>query len=315
MSEEETVIFIDCMNLFIRSYAAYPSMSSHGYQVGGVVGFMKTMTRILEDVRPQKVYAIWEGGGSVRRRALFSEYKAHRKPEKLNRFYGDDIPETSENKEQQIRALVSLLNHTPITQVYVQDCEADDVIGYLCKKFTDSNKVIVSSDKDFYQLLDDKTRIYSLHKKTFIGKNDVFSEFGITPQNFALAKCLCGDTSDNINGVPGIGFKTAAKRFPILSGEQELLISNIVEYAHAHSNEAKVYKSVIENVSLIERNWKLVNLGLAMISADQISKIEEIVDNKNGKSNKINFIKRLIEEGITTFDAHSFFMAMSSLEG
>lgn len=315
METDETVVFIDCMNLFVRSFAAYPSMSTHGYQVGGVVGFMKTMTRILEEVRPQKVYAIWEGGGSVKRKALYPDYKAHRKPEKLNRFYGDDIPETTENKEQQIRALVALLNHTAMTQVYVQDCEADDVIGYLCKKMTSSNKVIVSSDKDFYQLLDDKTRIYSLHKKTFVTKDHVFGEFGITPQNFALAKCLCGDVSDNINGVPGIGFKTAAKRFPILSSEQELLITNIVEYAQARTSESKIYKSVAENVPLIERNWKLVNLGLAMISIDQISKVEEIIANRAGKASKLNFIKRLIEEGITTFDAHSFFMAMSSLQG
>jgi DNA polymerase-1 len=181
-------------------------MSSHGYQVGGIVGFLKTLHKVINDTHPKAIYVAWESGGSSRRRSLFSEYKANRKPEKLNRFYEDDIPDTEENKSQQIRTLAKLLKLLPVCQVYVPNCEGDDVIAFLAKrKFAAAKKLIVSSDKDFYQLLDDSIEIYNLHKKIIIKKEDVIKEYKITPQNFALAKAFCGDVSDNIPGISARG--------------------------------------------------------------------------------------------------------------
>ena len=102
---QRPTFILDGMNLFLRSFSAYPTMSSHGYQMGGCIGFLKTMQRLCREFQPAKVYVIWEGGGSQRRRKIYPEYKLGRKPEKLNRFYGDDIPETEENKQHQLMTL------------------------------------------------------------------------------------------------------------------------------------------------------------------------------------------------------------------
>lgn len=285
-------------------------MSSHGYQVGGIVGFLKTLHKVINDTHPKAIYVAWESGGSSRRRSLFSEYKANRKPEKLNRFYEDDIPDTEENKSQQIRTLAKLLKLLPVCQVYVPNCEGDDVIAFLAKrKFATAKKLIVSSDKDFYQLLDDSIEIYNLHKKIIIKKEDVLKEYKITPQNFALAKAFCGDVSDNIPGIDGVGFKTLVKRIPLFGSERDILIDEVIDYCTVNQKKSGVYSRVLESIDLIKRNWQLVYLDSTMISASQISKIEFIVDNYKPSANKVEFMKLLIEEGITTFDVESLFYA------
>lgn len=308
-NDDRPVLLIDAMNLFVRSYCAYPSMSSQGHQTGGVVGFLKTLRKICSDFHPQAVYVCWEGGGSLRRRNIYSEYKTNRKPEKLNRFYEDDIPDTDENKVQQIAILAGLLAHLPVCQVYVENCEGDDIIAYLAKyKFQDSKKIIVSSDKDFYQLLNDKTQIYSLHKKTIVTAEMVLDEFRIATHNFALAKAICGDTSDNIPGVDGLGFKTLAKKFPIFSGEHEILIENVIDYSQTNLKTSSCYKKVIENEPLIRRNWQLVYLDTSAISSEQISRIEYVTSTFKPVTNKIGFIKRLVKEGIVGFEVDKFFL-------
>ena len=83
---DRPILIVDGANLFLRSWAAYPTMSSHGYQMGGCMGFMKTLGRIMMEIQPVAVYVAWEGGGSQRRRRLYPEYKLGRKAQKLNRF-------------------------------------------------------------------------------------------------------------------------------------------------------------------------------------------------------------------------------------
>jgi len=309
--EETTqpILIIDGMNLFIRSFAAYPSMSVNGDQMGGVVGFMKTMKRVVGDIRPKKIFVAWEGGGSARRRSLYKDYKAQRKPEKLNRFYEDDIPESEENRVRQIRILTRMLKHLPVCQIYVSDCEGDDVIAYLCRrKFPDETKVIMSSDKDFYQLLDEKTRIYSLHKKVYLTADKIKEEFNIHMKNFALAKSLCGDASDNIPGVKGLGFKTLAKRFPIFASDADLMIDDVLAYSQARLKESATYRHVAENGDLIRRNWQLVYLGDQSMASYQTEKVDQVIETFKPSVNKIEFIRRLITEGIQDFEIDDFFL-------
>jgi 5'-3' exonuclease len=291
-------------------------MSSHGYQMGGCIGFLKTLRRIVNELQPLKVCIAWEGGGSQRRRAIYSDYKLGRRPEKLNRFYGDDIPDSEENRKHQLVALLEMLKHTPVCQVYASDCEGDDIIAYLCKgPYKRDNKVIVSSDKDMYQLLDDKTNIYSLHKKKVLTNEDIFEEYRIKPHNFAMAKSLCGDDGDNIPGIKGLGFKTVAKKFPFLGGDSEVLLEDVVSFCHTHLTESTVYKRVAEARSDLERNWRLIYLDGSMLSAAQVSKVQHTIDTFSPKANKIGLIRSLVKEGIGDFDAESFFYAFNCIEG
>jgi hypothetical protein len=104
--DKRPILLIDALNLFTRHFAANPTVSTLGQQMGGTVGFLNATKNMVELCRPKKVIVVWEGGGSFRRRQLFPEYKANRKPVKLNRFYEQDIPETTENRDTQVKALV-----------------------------------------------------------------------------------------------------------------------------------------------------------------------------------------------------------------
>lgn len=314
-SPQRPILIVDAMNLFVRSYAAFPQMSAHGYQMGGCIGFLKTLKRLVTELQPRAVYVAWEGGGSQRRRSLYSEYKLNRKPEKLNRFYEDDIPDTEENRKHQIITLLEMLKCSPVCQVYVSDCEGDDVIAYLCRaKFRGQPKVIASSDKDFYQLLDDTTVIYSFHKKTYVTSSHVFDEYRVQPRNFALAKALCGDASDNIPGVKGVGFKTAAKLFPFLGHDEDVLLRELLDYAQSHRDESAVYRKVAQGENEVLRNWRLVYLDGSMLSATQATVVDRAIDTWKFKSDRVGMIKRLVREGIGDFDVEGYMYAFNCIE-
>ncbi len=303
------VLLVDAKNLFTRHYAANPDMTSNGLQCGGVVGFMKTLRRLVYDLSPSVVVIAWEGGGSTKRRAIYSEYKANRKPARLNRFYEDDIPDTEDNKVWQMAITARMLKRFPVCQVYVQDCEGDDVIAHLCRnQYKDRKKIILSNDKDFYQLLDEKTSIYSPQSKRIHTVVDVKKEFfGIQPQNFALAKALCGDKSDNVPGVKGLGFKTLVQRIPLFISDGELTIDDVIAYANVRRTEAKVMASVAESEKLIRMNWRLVYLGGSTLTHDQAARVETVLAEHSPKIDMLSFMRDLIEIGVRTIEnPHDF---------
>lgn len=313
---ERPMLLIDGLNLHTRHYVANPAMSSAGHQVGGVVGFLKGIQLLSNKLHPKHVCVVWEGGGSPRRRAIFPNYKSKRRPQKLNRYYENDIPDTVENRNYQIRLLIELLRQTTVTQAYVSDCEADDVIGYLVKyKFKDENCIIVSSDKDYYQLITDRVLQWSPGQKKFISRDDVISKFGIPPHNFCLTRCFIGDKSDAIPGISGAGFKTMAKRFPELSENRDLTVSEILELSQerAPKSKIKLYREINDNNHIPLRNWKLMYLDSSTLAATQIQKIESNINTFSPKRNKIEFMRTLLREGISTFDADMFFMSINAI--
>ena len=166
----QPIVYIDGLNVFMRHFAANPSKSLNGQLCGGIIGFLSNIDHLARKFKPQKIIVAWEGGGSLRRRAIDSNYKNGRRPVRLNRsHYYNDIPDTEENRNYQLKTLIEILYKTPIVQIYVNDCEADDVISYLVKtKKKNILKIIVTSDKDYYQLLDENTKIWSPNKKQLI---------------------------------------------------------------------------------------------------------------------------------------------------
>lgn len=291
-------------------------MSTHGYQMGGSVGFLKTLGRLCNEIKPSQIIIAWEGGGSTKRRAIYSEYKMNRKPEKLNRFYDDDIPDTNENRQYQIKVLLQLLKHAPVYQLYASGSEGDDVIAYLCRgRYKGVNKVIASSDKDMYQLLDDETtRIYNLHKKIYVLADDVYEEFKVLASNFAIAKSLCGDVSDNIPGIKGLGFKSLTRRLPFIGLEHHVTLDAVFDYCEAHRKESIHYRRILESKDDIKRNWRLVYLDDHTLSHDQTVKIDYVLDTFEPSVGKMELMRILAREGINEFDPSRFFYALNCVD-
>lgn len=333
--EQRPIVVVDGMNLFVRHFAVNESVTTSGEPCGGVVGFLKALYGLTCQFAPAKVYIVWEqGGGCPRRRKLFPEYKANRakiksdfkavhlapgqKPTK--KWIMDD----TENKLRQVKTLVDALKHLPVCQLYVADTECDDVIGHLIRvklKGLDALKIIVSSDRDFYQLLDEpNVKIYnpadkSLHDGPIVKVKVAKDEYVEIPaRNYALVRTLTGDDSDNIPGVPGLGFKTALKLFPsLLEPGEDHTIDKLLEVANGHlkadKKPLKAYSSVSQCEAIIRRNWQLMYLSTSTLAYNQITKIEGAVDNFQPKIDKLGVIKFLLGAGIVSalnFDAIAY---------
>jgi 5'-3' exonuclease len=289
-------------------------MNAHGEQVGGAIGFLRTLRKLVNEFKPKQVYIAWEGGGSTRRRALYSEYKMNRRPDRLNRFYEDDIPDTEENKMKQMVHLLKYLKCLPVYQLYAADCEGDDVIAYLVEgPLRDKRIIIASADKDMYQLIKDSVNVYSFHRKKFITQQDVFDEFRVASRNFAIAKALCGDTSDNIPGVKGLGFKTLVKKLPMMGTKDQLLLQEIFDYCSAHKDESLIFQRILDSADDVRRNYRLVYLDAGTLSPTQINRIDNTLNTFSPSLDRMALMKLIVADGIPDFDVIDYVSSFSHI--
>ena len=212
------LVIIDGKSVFYRGYYAMPGLSTaDGTPTGGVYGFAALSLELIKQLNPDYVCVAWDKRGTnIRRRlAIYSEYKAGRKPAPPD-FYA------------QIPILHELLAAFGWPLYEFDDYEADDIMATLDKQAEqhgDIETYLITSDLDALQILDQNTYLYALKKGlTNIDKFDIPAfekRYGIRIGQFLDLKSLKGDSSDNIPGVPGVGEKTAVKllqQFETLDG-------------------------------------------------------------------------------------------------
>jgi len=323
-------LIIDGLNVFIRHFLVNGTINSKSEPVGGVVGFLRFLNYATDTFSPSKVFVVWEsGGGTAKRRAIYKDYKANRG--KIKEFkklkagtatMKDTLKYDKETRVKQLTQLYKLLSLTPVCQVFVSGTECDDIVSYISTQHfrkDETNKIIVSNDKDFYQLLEDETiTIYDHSKRSIVTGNDVYKKFGIAPRNFCMARALVGDPSDNIGGVAGVGLKTALKRFPeIADRSKDVNTGMILEECNKqiiNKAKQKTFTQVIEAEEVVRRNWKLMCLTPPLLSAKEIAKIEYAINNHEPKMNKIALIKEVITSGLAiSFDFENFSSKMRTL--
>ena len=310
------IMLIDGLNLFMRHYAAHPAISKNGESCGGIVGTLNAIERLSQKVGPSEIYVVWEGHGSVKKRGVYKDYKQSRKPQRLNRYY-HDLPDTVSNRSDQVRIIVEALKYTPVRQIYVEGCEADDVIGYMSRyRFNDERKVIVSSDHDYYQLLDNLTLIWSPTLKSWVNKKTVSDRYRVSASNFCLAKSIAGDKSDNIPGVAGISYKTLAKIVPETTSSQEITLDDMF----ATLREAEKQKStnkrqrLLQAEQLVRRNWRLIRLDMMNLSLEHVKKVDNACDKNRGTCDKMSMLRMLLKLGINSVRVDNLFLSLKTLQ-
>ena len=298
----------------MRSCIVDPSLSQNGVPIGGFKGFLKTLQKLCREVKPDKVIVAWDcGGGSRKRKRLNKNYKAGRTPVRLNREIRNlTLREEEDNKVWQQIRLSEYLNELPVVQYCIEDVEADDIIAYLVqnKRLRDWQKIIISSDKDFYQLCDDKTIIYRPTQKEVLNKYSVVEQFGIHPNNFALARAIAGDPSDNLKGIQGAGLKTISKRFSFMSEEQDYLIEDIVSHCESVEKPLLVHKRILENIDVIKKNYRLMQLYSPSLSPTVKSKVNYILENTEMEFNLTEMRKMMMVDGFGEWDNLDLTIAM-----
>lgn len=306
----KTVLLIDGTNIFIRNYAVFPYLSSNGNRVGGIYGTLTSLGYFVRITEPDIVVFVWDGpGGSKRKKGVISYYKDGRKPVRLNKNFAFEDEDAEENKKFQQQRLSQYLSDLPLFQIRIEDIEADDVIGYLVNYYSSDRVIIASSDKDFYQLLGERTVIFTPTKKQFLTSKTVQEEFNIHPKNFALARAIIGDKSDNLVGIKGIGFKNLLKYFPIFTGNEELECDTIIEHS---KSEGDKYKKFLEGEDLIRKNYEVMQLKNPLMSSSSINKVNDCLKDEL-HFNRTALRVKLAEDGIQQL-GDSFFRNFKLLE-
>lgn len=287
-------------NTFIRCFAAIPTLNDDGLHTGGIAGFLKSLGYTIRTLNPTRCIVVFDGtGGSTRRKAIFPEYKEHRSNKvRLNRIFEE--ASTTESESQALARQLVRVSHyidtLPVTTIQIDNVEADDVIAFLAvQSFKDSNVTIMSADKDFYQLVSDKIKVYSPTKKKIYGPQDVLNEYGVHPNNFVLFRSLDGDPSDNVSGIKGCGLKTITKCFPFLSESKSYKTEDILRHSENNKGKYKIYETILENKNIVERNYQLMQLSDTIIATFAQLNIGDILKKKN-KLNRYEFIQMVKED-------------------
>jgi DNA polymerase-1 len=304
------VLIFDGLNTFLRNFAVNPHMDENGNSVGGLVGTIRNVKMMIREVKPDRVFVVWDGqGGSRKRRGIYSEYKAGRKP-RLNRTLDEDSARQSkENMEWQLGKTKQLLGLVGVSQIEIDDIEADDAIGYLVGYLDPIPKVVVSSDKDMWQLISPTTIVFWPTKKVYITEQTFNEHVSCLPGNFVLMRAMTGrgDASDNIRGIKGLGEKTILKYFPVL-GERVVTLDELLfeikrgMEAEKEGPKKRWSQAVLDAQDLLSQNVHLMQLTSPIISPHSAGIIRNVVENMQPSFNFTNFKIALINNAIQLTD-------------
>lgn len=194
------LVLIDGNSLINRAFYATPPLSAKdGTPTNAVYAFVNMLVKLIGDVNPKYLLVAFDRKEPTFRHKIFPDYKGTRKP------MPDDL-------RPQIDLLKTVLDTMRIARYEQPSIEADDILGSLSRKFKIPT-IIVTGDKDSFQLVDETTSVFFTKRGISdieVYNNDNFTEkTGITPSQIIDLKSLMGDSSDNIPGVPGVGEKTA----------------------------------------------------------------------------------------------------------
>lgn len=296
----KNVIIIDALNMFLRSYVISPHLNKKGWPIGGTIGFLKSLQKVARDFDADEIIIAWDGHeGSQRRRSMNKDYKGGRKPVRFNRRMVELSPEKEKANKgfQQIR-LMEYLNEMPVIQLVADFTEADDIIALVINhpRYYGWQKTIISSDKDFFQLCRDDVQIYRPIQKKIVTKDSIIEDFKIHPNNFAIARAIEGDKSDNLPGIKGAGLKTIAKRFPYLVREDEYEVADIIRDCAMQGKKLKIHENIQNNEKLIKDNYAIMQLQYPNIRPMNREIIKNAINDFDPYFDKIKFSQMLAED-------------------
>jgi len=209
-----SLYLIDVHNVLYRTFFGVPRLSApDGTPTNVVLGVARILLKILKEDRPAAIAAAFDSREPTPRHALYPEYKANRLK----------VPEDLAAQTPMVKEMIDALG---VARIEVQGVEADDIIGTLARMAEEKgiDVVIISSDKDLYQLVSPKVRVRDGMKDRTVGEEEVRETFGVSPAQVVDLLALAGDPSDNIPGVPGIGEKTAAELIREFGTLEDLLL-------------------------------------------------------------------------------------------
>lgn len=284
-------LLVDASYLLKRSFSgAKDGYTKVGF-MGGVYGFLTTIRKMIKDYKVNKIVLMWDGQNSgIQRYRLDPKYKSNRKDKSWYvpiELTDAEIKAEKEKKQSILLQKKKIQNYAEelfIRQVEVDEIEADDLIAYYClNKHKEEEIIIYTDDQDFLQLLTLDVSIFLQRKKALIEAGNFFNYYPFYYKNALTMKILCGDDSDMITGVEGIGVKTLITNFPELI-DSEVTVRSICKRSVEINEERKANKqkplkalqNITKDVGRLRTNHALMNLFEPFINEKVIEEINEL---------------------------------------
>ena len=300
------VLIVDSMNTFIRSFSMVKAMNPKGHHIGGLLGFMRSLGFLVRTIDPTRVILVFDGkGGSMNRRNMDPNYKANRDNVKVTNWgMYDSREEERESMASQMSRLFDYLECLPVSILSLEKVEADDIISYVAQGLagTGRKSTIVSSDKDFLQIIKPGIEVYAPIKKRTISHDNILQEIKVNPVNYLLTKALLGDNSDNLRGIKGLGIKTLIKEFPELKTPKKIDLEYIFKRAEEKIEDKKIFARIVHDWDLVKTNYKIMNLQETQLDDKEKAHILEVLKGPTPGLNTGTFLYYLDKdeiEGIT----------------
>jgi DNA polymerase I len=249
-------LLIDGFNLAYRCFHALPELTRpDGFPTGALHGWVKSLWKLIDQEKPDATLVFFDLGESLERVALLADYKAQRKP----------MPDALRQQIEPIKALTRAMG---LAGIEVNGVESDDLLAAEAVTLAREGHevLIVSSDKDFAQIVDERIKIMqpppSANPKLgwrLLDAAGVQDKFGVPPSQIAHYLALVGDTSDNIPGIDGVGPKTAAKWLAECGGSVDCVLEKAAELKPERFREV-----VAANAERLRMNLKLTTLNLSL---------------------------------------------------
>lgn len=301
-----SVLLVDGDNLLTIGFYGVKNMFYKGTHIGGIYHFLNTLRRAFETYHLDKIVVFWDGlDGSATRRKIYVHYKENRR----QRVRSEEELNSYQYQRERIK---QYLEELYVRQGEFEYCETDDCIAYYAQNSPNENKIVYSSDGDLTQLVSENTQIFNPSHQKLYKQNDsiVYDHEEILIENVKLVKMLCGDSSDNIAGIKGMGVKRFLSLFPELKTEH-LSVEQIKDKTNQmflQDKHNKLLTNLLTGVTkhgvfgeeFFDVNSRIVSLDSPFLTDEAKENVNLLINEKldqEGRSYK-NAMKMMTEDGL-----------------
>ena len=301
-----SVLLVDGDNLLTIGFYGVKNYFYKGTHIGGIYHFLNTLRRAFETYHLDKIVVFWDGlDGSQTRKKIYIHYKENRK----SRLRSEDEINSYGYQRDRVK---QYLEELFVRQGEYEYCETDDCIAYYSQKSNNESKIVYSSDGDLTQLVSETTQIYNPSHGKLYKQNDtiVYDHEEILIENVKLIKMMCGDSSDNIAGIRGMGVKRFLSLFPELRTEK-ISIEQVKDKCNVLFEQDKTNRLVTNLLTGVTKhgvfgdeffdvNSRIVSLEDPFLTDEAKQNIDSLINENldpEGRSYK-NTMKMMMEDGL-----------------
>ena len=246
---KKPVYVVDAMNYIFRAYHGLPDniTSPKGMLTNAVLGYLRTLLRIIKERKPEYMAAAFEKNTSFRS-TIFAAYKANR----------TQPPADLEAQFDYCRKITKAIG---VACVEADDYEADDVIGTIASRMSTLGHavVVVTGDKDMSQLVCDAVQVYDMAREHWLNEDAVREKFGVAPHQIPDLLALHGDHIDNIPGVMGVGEKTARHILSVCRNIEDLTDTTLGSKMKFRGRD-EILRRIRENMETVRISRQLATI-------------------------------------------------------